>query len=257
MKKSMRDLFKTDEVPVGCWSFGENPTDIELLGLSGYDFVIIDDEHGCHNDPNKLELVRTAENAGIMPLFRVPGFTYEDSIKKVLDIGASGIVVPNISRREEAEQAIQYSKFAPIGNRGACPYVRANFWGTKYSVKEYYSKANEEVTVIFLIENTGGVKNFDEIISVEGVDAILYGRADLSVSMGIPGEYENPELLESIKSMTQRARAKGVPAGMVAFDYDDAMRWLADDVDFLTAGFNLGGTIMANRELVNKIKDQG
>lgn len=117
MKKSLKNLLKNGQNVVETWADGESVTAVEVAGLSGYDFVIIDDEHGCHNNPNKLELVRAAENADIIPIFRVPGFSYEDSIKKVLDIGAGGILVPNISNRAEAKQAIRYSKFASIAQR--------------------------------------------------------------------------------------------------------------------------------------------
>ena len=257
MKKSLKDLLGQEQNIIGTWVDGISGTEVEVAGLSGYDFVIIDDEHGCHNNPNKLELIRAAENSDIVPIFRVPGFSYEDSIKKILDMGSGGILVPNISNKTEAEQAIRYSKYAPIGNRGACPYVRSNNYGTKYNVIEYYDKANEEVTVMFLIENVGAVEKFDDIISVEGLDAVLFGRADLSVSMGIPGEYEDPKLLADIKSMIKKSREKGIPAGMVCFDYDDTMRWLNDDVDFITTVFGQGSIIRSNQELVKKIKYDG
>jgi len=254
MKKSLNALLKSGRAVVGTWADGEKATDVEVAGLSGYEFVIIDDEHGCHNNPNKLELVRAAENADIIPIFRVPGFSYEDAIKKVLDIGSGGILVPNITCKSDGEQAIRYSKYAPVGNRGACPYVRANNYGTKYSVTEYYGKANEEVTIIFLIENVSAVKNFDDILSVNGLDAILFGRADLSVSMGVPGQYENPKLLADIKIMITKARKKGIPAGMVCFDFEDTMRWLKDDVDFITTYIGAGTLISMNQDLVKKIK---
>jgi len=254
MKKSLRSLFKEGNPVVGTWADGEKATDIEIAGLSGYDFVIIDEEHNCHTNPNKLELIRAAENANIIPIFRVPGFSYEDSIKKVLDMGAGGILVPNISSKEEGMQAIKYSKFAPIGNRGACPFVRANDYGYKYGEIEYYQKANEEVTIIFLIENVSAIENFDEIISINGLDAILIGRADLSVSMGIPGQYENPKLLSEIKKIVEKARKNGVPAGMVAFSVEDTMRWLKDDIDFVTTFIGAGSLIKMNRDIVKAIK---
>ncbi len=254
MKKSLKSLLKSGNSIVGTWADGEKATDIEIAGLSGYEFIIIDDEHGCHNNPDKLELVRAAENADIIPIFRVPSFSYEDSIKKVLDIGSGGILVPNITCKADGELAIRYSKYAPIGNRGACPYVRANNYGTKYGVIDYYSKANEEVTIIFLIENISAVKNFDEILSIEGLDAILFGRADLSVSMGIPGQYEDPKLLADIKNMIAKARKIGIPAGMVCFDVEDTLRWLNDDIDFITTYIGAGSLIAMNRDIVKKLK---
>jgi len=254
MKKSLKGILKNDKAVVGTWADGESSTAIEIAGLSGYEFVIIDDEHGCHNNPNKLDLVRAAENSNTIPIFRVPGYNYEDSIKKVLDIGSGGILVPNISCKADAELAIRYAKYAPVGNRGACPYIRANNYGTKYSVTDYYAKANDEVTVIFLIENVSAVKNFDEILSVDGFDAILFGRADLSVSMGIAGQYENKKLLADIKGMIAKARAKRIPAGMVCFDYDDTIRWLEDDIDFVTTCFGPGTVIKMNQDVIEKIK---
>jgi 4-hydroxy-2-oxoheptanedioate aldolase len=256
MKKSLRDLLKSGQSVVGTWADGENATAIEVVGLSGFEFVIIDDEHGCHSNPNKLELIRAAENADTIPLFRVPGYSYEDSIKKVLDMGAGGILVPNITNKADAKEVIRYSKFPPIGNRGACPYLRSNNYGTKYSMTEYYEKANEEVTIMFLIENVEAVKNYKEIISVEGIDAVLFGRVDLSVSMGVAGNYEDPKLLNDIRDMIEISREKGIPAGMVCFDYEDTIRWLEDDVDFVTTGFGHGSTIKSNQALIREIKDE-
>lgn len=236
MLKSLKSLFGRDPKPLGTWSDGSSATTVEIAGIAGFDFIIIDNEHGCHKNPNWLELVRTAEACNILPIIRVPGANYEDLIKKSLDMGAAGILVPNINCKEDAETAVRYSKYAPIGKRGACPYVRANCYEYKYGTVDYYQKANEEVTVIALIESTEAVKNFDEIISVEGIDAVLFGRVDLSVSMGIPGELYHEKLVGSLSEMIAKAKAKGMPCGMVGFGTEDTRQWYRSDIDFVTNG---------------------
>ena len=120
--------------------------------MAGYDFVIIDNEHACHSNPNFLHLIRAAEIREIAPIVRVPGPVVEDHFKKALDMGASGVLVPNIYTKEDAERSVRYSKYAPIGNRGCCPFLRSNLYGTKYGTVDYYPKSNDEVSTILLFE---------------------------------------------------------------------------------------------------------
>src|SRR5699024_4663404 len=119
-------------------------------------------------------------------------------ITKALDIGAEGVLVPQISTKEEAEKVVSAARYYPNGNRGACPFIRSgNHLVTNW--EEYYTKANKDVVVMALIEGEKGLNNLEEIISTEGLDAIMLGPMDLSVSLGLGGELEHPKVVKFIE----------------------------------------------------------
>lgn len=256
MKNSFNDLKKLGRKPIGTWTDGHSNTVIEVFGYTGFDFVIIDNEHGCGNNPSFIDFIRSAEAADIVPIFRVPSPHNEDSIKKVLDSGGAGVLVPNVKMKEDVEAAVMYSKFAPLGNRGACPYVRANQYILKHGTSDYYGKENDDVTLMVLIENVDAIENFDEIINVPGLDAIVFGRVDLSVSMGIPGQIDHPTMTESISKMITKANDKGMYAGMVGFGDAEAIEWSKNpDIDFVTNGTDIGTLIKSSRDFISAVRD--
>jgi len=203
---------------------------VEIAGYAKFDFVIIDEEHTQFESQTAIDLVRAAEAADIIPIIRVPEVS-EVYLKKALDTGASAVVVPNISDREAAEKAVYYSRFAPVGGRGACPGVRANRFGAGGS--SYYQNANRDVTVIALIEGAKGMENFDEIIGVPGIDAIYIGPVDLSVSMGLQGDVYHPRVIEAMERLIAKAQAKGHVVGTYCTDIADAKKWIGKGVNFI------------------------
>lgn len=246
MEISLKKRLNNGDKLIGTWTEGSSETAVEILGLAGFDFVIIDNEHGCHTNPNLNALVRAAEVRNMAPIIRVPGPYVEDYIKKALDMGASGILVPNITNREDAELSVRYSKFAPLGNRGCCPYLRSNYYGTKYGTIDYYAEANDEVTTILLIENIEAVKNFEEIITVDGIDAIFIGPVDLSVSMGIPGQLDNEELVDAINYMIDKSHKNGIKIGMFCDGAERVLKWI-NKLDYITNGIDMNILLEASK----------
>lgn len=258
MKTSFKSLLSSGKKIVGTWTDGNSNTLIEVAGMVGFDFIIIDNEHGCHNNPNFVDMIRTAESADIVPIVRVPGPQLEDPIKKVLDMGASGILVPNVYNREDVERVVRYSRFAPVGKRGCCPYLRSNNYALKYGTVDYYEKANEEVTVILLIENKEAVENIDDILDVTGIDSLLFGRVDMSVSMGIPGQLTHSKMLAAVEKVTEKAHRKGIPVGMVGFGTEDTARWAnSGEMDYVTVGGDIGTLIAAYQADLKVIRNKG
>ena len=193
----------------------------EILGYAGLDLIILDMEH-CPSDHGKIvSLVRACEAADTLPFVRVPDVTDEDSIKKALDAGAAGILVPNVESVSQARQAVEYGKFAPMGKRGACPFVRANRFGQD-DRSSYYEKANEETTIMILVEGPEGVKTLPEIMKVEGVDVVQIGAVDLSVALGVPGQTTHPKVREAIKQAAALAAENGKILSFYCDDSSDA-----------------------------------
>ena len=232
MKKTFKSTFESGKKVIGYFLSSNCAEIIEVTAAAGFDFVIIDDEHACWGIAPNIDLVRAADAAGIATLIRVPELT-ETYVKWALDLGASGVMVPGISSAEEARRAVYLSRFAPEGGRGACPYTRNNAFGVRDTV-EYFAKTNAELSVVALIGGVEGVKNYDEILEVEGLDMVFFGPMDLSASLGIPGQVTHPKVEAAIAEMIRKANAHGKKAGMFVADKEQAKKWLAAGADYIT-----------------------
>jgi len=211
------------------------PEFVEAAGYAGFRFAAVDLEHTYYGVEKTAEMIRAGEAADMAMLARVPAL---DAIwiKKSLDLGASGIIVPNIDTAEQAAQAVRLCRFTPEGVRGACPGVRANRYGA--GGPEYYDQSNRDVAVMALVESPEGVKNFDAIVRTPGLTAVFLGPVDLSVAMGLKGNIAAPEVQEALLDMIRRANAAGVPVGALGLDPGFARRLFAQGLTFLAYGID-------------------
>lgn len=255
LKESFWDLMHRGSKVIGTFMMLDNPEVLEIIAQAGFDFVCIDNEHGNWEDVNWAHLVRAAEAAGIPPIFRVP-YLAEHMIKRALDVGAAGVMVPGVSCAEDAREAVRLSKFPPLGERGACPFVRANLYGDGDG-QRYYDSANKETVVILLVEGKRGVENFDQILDVEGVDAVFFGPFDLSVSMGVPGQIHHPLVEGSIREMLRKANEKGICAGMLGTDAQSAKMWLDCGADYVLAQQDTLLLLGACKSMLKQIRSEG
>lgn len=203
---------------MGMWIQIPHPEIVEIMGYSGYDFVIIDLEHGHFGFEMVENMVRAAESSGTSALVRIPDID-ESLIMKVLDTKAAGIIVPAISGREAALRIVSASKYYPEGNRGACPCIRAGrHFVTDW--KEYAAKANRDTLVLPLIESKEGVANYRDIIGVRGVDGFLLGPFDLSVALGVGGDVNHPLVREKFSEIISYAASRKIPFITTIFESD-------------------------------------
>jgi 4-hydroxy-2-oxoheptanedioate aldolase len=184
------------------------PLLVEMIGYAGYDFVILDLEHVGLNPQTLEDMIRAAECSGITPLVRVPGVSPE-TILRVLDAGAQGIVVPRVQDAAQARRAVQASRYHPLGQRGISG-GRTTGFGT-IGLQDYMVQANREIMVVAMIEDVAGVENIDAILAVPGIDMILEGAIDLSQSLGVPGQAQHPEVQAAICRVAAACMAHGVP----------------------------------------------
>lgn len=220
MKKTFKELLATGRKFIGTMMQLPSEELVEILGYAGLEFLVMDMEHCPMSHAKILSMIRTAEAAGVVPLVRVPDVTDEDSIKKSLDCGAAGVLVPNVSTAEQARLAVRYGKYAPAGRRGACPFVRANFFGGG-GCGAYYGIANERTSILLLVEGPDGIENLPEIMKVEGVDAINIGAVDLSVQLGIPGQTGHPLVMDAIRKAAALAAENGKVIGFFCNKAED------------------------------------
>ena len=211
------------------------PEFIEASAYAGFRFAAVDLEHTYYGVEKMAELVRAGEAAGLSMLARVPAL---DAvwIKKSLDLGTAGVIVPNIDTAAQAAEAVRLSKFTPDGCRGACPGVRANHYGA--GGQSYYEEANRNTAVIALVESPEGVRNFSEILRVPGLTAVFLGPVDLSVAMGLKGDLSAPEVRRALLDMVEQANRAGVPVGALGLDPAFVRELFARGLNFLAYGID-------------------
>lgn len=181
-RRSLRQGIASGRPLLGMFMFTGSPPLVEILGRTGFDFVIIDVEHSVIAVEQTTHLVRAAESAGIIPLIRVPEVR-PYVVGKALDTGATGIIFSHIRNRQEAEEAVRLCKYPPQGERSMCTAIRSS-WYASAGWDEYQRRANDEVMVIALIEDRAAVERMDEIAAVPGLDCLFVGPGDLSQSVG-------------------------------------------------------------------------
>ena len=203
---------------LGTWIQINSPTVVEIMGMNGFDFVVIDLEHGNISLENLEHLLRAAKVANLKSIVRV----YENNaalIMKVLDLGPDGLLVPQVSSKAEALKVVKHAKYPPFGDRGSCPCIRqAKHWETNWT--EFMEESNKQTMLIALVEGKEGVENFSEIAEVEGIDALMIGPFDLSVSLGIPGQIKHPMIEEKYAEIIQVAKSKGKDIIGVDFSFE-------------------------------------
>ncbi len=190
------------------------PVLVDLAGLVGFDYVLIDTEHGHLGFEAAEHLVRAAEAAGITPLARVASNAPSD-ILRMLDIGAQGVMIPQVTTGAEAEAAVQSAKYHPRGKRGLAG-SRAADYGLRESQKASIQRANAETMVLALIEDVVAVANLDAIMGVDGIDVLFIGAADLAQSMGHPGRADHADVRAAIDRIIDQGIAAGRVVGINA-----------------------------------------
>lgn len=220
----------SDKGALGPFMIGTDPAYVEAAGYAGYDFVLLDMEHGTTTFETLPNLIRAANVAGVCPVVRVPRGS-EIWIDQALDVGAGAVLVPQIDTAEQARAVVAAAKFSPVGSRGTCRFVRsAGFGGIPGS--EYFAKAQDTV-VIIQAEGKKAVENLDEILSVPGIDVVFVGPYDLSASLGLVGQIDHPDVIACIKEIIAKASAKGVKLGCFADTVEGGKRWRDLGVKFI------------------------
>ena len=229
---------------IGSWMQIPNSSIAEIMGQDGYDWVAIDMEHGAISTDQLPDLFRALELGETLPLVRL-AHGHQKDCKQALDAGAGGVIIPMIESAEQLINVIDASRWPPAGKRGV-GFSRANLFGKFF---QSYIKEAQQPLIIAMIENFNGVNNLDDILKVEGLDAILIGPYDLSASMGITSQFEHVEFLNVMKSIKKKADLANMPCGIHIVDPSvsdlkeriaEGYRFIAYSIDsvFLTRSSN-------------------
>jgi 2-dehydro-3-deoxyglucarate aldolase len=238
---SLKSKLRNSELTIGSWVTLGHTSIAEIMAKAGFDWLTVDMEHSAITLHQAHQLIQVIEFGGCVPLVRV-GVNDANLIKRVMDCGAHGVIVPMINTREDAEHAVGAVKYPPHGFRGM-GLARAQSYGINF---EGYRKWNETQSVVVVqIEHIRAVENLEAILSVEGVDAFIIGPYDISASLGVPGQFDHPDMTSALTRVLDTARRLKAVAGyhVVPPDTGQALgkirqgyRFLAYSTDFLFLG---------------------
>lgn len=193
-----------------------SPVVAEILSHIGLDWLWFETEHSSLDDDIVLGMLQAANGADVSTVIRVP-WNDKTMIKRALDLGPDGIILPLVNTREEAEYAVRAMKYPPMGERGA-GLGRAQCYGMHMG--EYLQTANDEVTTILMIEHIKAVENIEQIIAVKGVDSVMVGALDLSGSMGMLGQTSDPKVEGAVQKVLAACKKAGMPCGIITVSPD-------------------------------------
>ena len=216
---SLKEKIQSGELTIGSWITLGNTGIAEILANAGYDWLVVDLEHTTISLEQAGELIRTIELSGVPSLVRLTS-NDENQIKRVMDAGATGVVVPMVKNVEDAKSAVAAIHYPPLGNRGV-GLARAQKYGNAFQeYLKWQSDANDGPVVVVQIEHIDAVNNLKNILSVEGVDAFIIGPYDLSCSMGIPGEFNNPKFKQVVESIISISNEMNAVSGLHVVEPD-------------------------------------
>jgi len=247
---SFRQRLLAGETLIGSWCALANPVTTEVLGLAGFDWLVLDGEHAPNDISTFVPQLMALKGSVSAPVVRPP-CNEPVIIKRLLDIGFSNFLIPFVETAAEATQAVASTRYPPQGIRGVSVSHRSNMYGT---VPGYNSTVNDNITVLVQIETQQSVDNIDAIAAVDGVDGIFVGPGDLSAALGYLGQPAHPEVLKVIKHVFERTKAAGKPSGILAPVEADARRYLEWGAGFVAVGSDLGVFRGATQALCDRFK---
>jgi 4-hydroxy-2-oxoheptanedioate aldolase len=246
----VKKLLKEGKPAIGTWLSLGNVLAARFLARSGFDWLTIDVEHSLVGMESTSTMLGTIADAGCIGLTRVPEGKH-DQIKRMLDNGAHGIVVPMVNSRAEAELAVRACLYPPRGNRSVGGNIHALNWGA--TPTEYYAQVNDEILVVLQCEHIDAVRNFEEIYSVPGIDAIFVGPNDLAASMRKPdgSPPDKDEFAQALQTILTGCKKLGIAAGIHTFSPAEAQQKIAEGWQFLAIASELKMMIDGASAIVN------
>lgn len=246
---NLKANFKQNKLTIGSWVTLGHTSIAEIMAKSGFDWLVVDLEHSAITLEQAQQLIQVIELRGVVPLVRV-GENDPNLIKRVMDMGACGVIVPMVNSEDDAVKAVSAVKYPPLGTRGV-GLARAQGYGMEF--EKYKNWVNKQSIVIVQIEHIKAVENLKEILSVDGVDGFIVGPYDLSGSLGRPGEFEHLDMKRLLRNIMEVSKKMHKPAGfhVIQPDAGDLLKKIKEGYKFL--GFSLD-TLFLGQKIAEQIK---
>ena len=237
----IRKKLNNGGVSVGSWMQIPHSSIAEIMGQSNYDWVAVDMEHGAISVHQLPDLFRALELGNTLPLVRL-AHGHSKDCKQALDAGAGGVIVPMIKNADQLRKVRDATRWPPSGNRGVA-FSRANLFGKNFN--EYIKEA-EQPLLIAMIEHIDAINELDDILKVDGLDAILIGPYDLSTSMNLTAQFDHPEFAKAIRDIKSKSESANIPCGIhvVSPSVDDLKEKIDDNYRFIA--YSIDSVILTN-----------
>lgn len=249
----LKQIIKNGGFALGTFAKISDPSVVEILGLSGFDFFVLDNEHVAMNRESMGNIIRAADSTGIVPIVRVRE-NREVEILQALDAGAAGVQVPNVDTAEQAQALVDSVKYTPVGKRGFSPSVRAAGYGTM-DKKEYVKLSNENTLIVSHCETVTCIGNLDEILKLAEVDVIFIGPMDLSQSLGVIGEDSHPLVVEAIDGIIKKVLAANKAVGITAGNAAKAKEYIQRGVQYLLMSTDQAMIATMSKQLIKGARE--
>jgi len=244
-----RDLIAGKRL-IGCWCSLASPITTEIMGLAGFDWLLLDAEHAPNDVLTLIPQLMALKDSPSAPVVRPP---WNDTValKRFLDAGFFNFLIPFVESATEARAAVAATRYPPDGVRGVSVAQRSNRYGT---VKDYLKQVNDNITVLVQIESARGLAALDEICAVPGIDGVFIGPSDLAAALGHLGDSSHPDVQAAMRDVFARAATHRKPVGILAPVEADARRYMEQGASFVAVGSDLGLLRSASQGLRDKFR---
>lgn len=250
--KNLKQRLKNGETLNGCWlNLGSSLT-AEIVGLSGFDWVLIDLEHGAGTERDVLAQLQALESTPAGTIVRVES-SESQRIHRVLDMGAEGIMCPKVHTPDEARKVVSGLYYPPFGNRGVAKMVRASQFAQNF--QQYYDTSRDNILGVVQIETAEVLNHLDEVAGIEGVDVLFIGPADLSMELGIFGQFDHPTFKEAVQETVNAAQKAGKSVGILFFNPQDYQRYHDLGIRLIACGADATFVAEGARTMARKLSE--
>ncbi len=250
--KNLKQRLLNGETLNGCWLNLGSAVTSEIVGLSGFDWVLIDLEHGAGSESTTLSQIQALEHTNAGVIVRAES-TEPQRIHRVLDMGAEGVMCPKVKNADEALKVIKGLHYPPHGNRGVAKMVRATQFGLNFN--DYYQKSRDQILGIVQIETKEVLNHLDEVAAIDGVDILFIGPADLTMELGIFGQFDHPDFVDAVHKIIGAAKKAKKAVGILFFNPDDYQKYHNMGIRFLACGADATFVADGARNLAKKLSD--
>jgi 2-keto-3-deoxy-L-rhamnonate aldolase RhmA len=249
--KNLKERIKSGEAVHGCWLNLGSAVSAEIIGQAGFDWVLIDLEHGAGNDSTMLMQLQALSGTNTTPVVRTDE-AGRSKVQRILDAGATGIMFPQVQNSEEAKSAVSLMYYPPHGTRGMAKMVRATSFGTK--IDEYAMSLEKNLVGVIQIETLTSLKHLDAIASIKEVDVLFVGPSDLSLALGIFNQVNHPDFQRAISDVASAAKKHEKAAGILLQNITEYQMYFDLGYRFIACGADASFVMSGAREMVKNMK---
>lgn len=233
IKPSLKDKLRRGDTVFGPWCVIPSAAVMNITAAAGFDFAIIDLEHGSTSFETAEDMARAAASVGCHPIIRL-GNIHEENILKSLDIGVEGVITAHVESGADARLAVECCKYHPQGRRGFSPFTRAGHYSGR-NIAHHATLQNDETLVGIIVEGKKGIDALDDILETQNLDLVYIGAYDLSQALGMPGQVKHPAVRSYMETCIRKIRDKGIASGGYVARSEEDIRWMTDiGMQFIT-----------------------